>query len=278
MKMKNIFIKFCGFILLVSIFISCTEVVNIDVPNAGPRLVIEASINWEKGTTGNNQTIKLSTSTAYFDSNPDTPVTGAMVMVIKDSDGTQFNFTDQNNGEYITSNFVPEIGASYTLTINYNGNTYQAKETLTGVNSIKRVEQEDGFNEDEYRVKVFIDDPKDEANFYFGEFTQNNVKVPSLAIIDDEFTNGNEAFLLHIDELNTVGTTVNIKVFGVSERFHNYIQLLIEQSGTSGGGGPFQATPAKLNGNCKNINNPDEDVLGYFRLSEFTKTDYTIQP
>ena len=275
--MKNSIIKNSLVIFLISIITSCTKVIDVDVPNGGARLVIEASINWEKGTAGNNQTIKLSTSTAYFDNNPNTPVIGANVSVTKDDDGTQFNFIDQNSGTYNATNFVPEIGKSYTLTINYNGETYQAKETLTGVNTIKRVEQEEGFNDGEYRVKVFFDDPKDIANFYLGEFTQDNLKVPSLAVVDDEFTDGNEAFLLHIDELNTVGTTIDIKVFGISQRFQNYMQLLIEQSGTNGGGGPFQTTPAKLTGNCKNVNNPTEEVLGYFRLSEFTKSSYTIQ-
>ena len=118
--MKNIFIKFSGFILLVCICISCTEVVDVNVPNAGPRLVVEASINWEKGTTGNNQTIKLSTSTAYFDSNPDAPVTGAIVTVIKDNDGTQFNFTDQNNA----------------LAISVKGMSAHSSEPESGVNAI----------------------------------------------------------------------------------------------------------------------------------------------
>ena len=41
-------------------FISCNDVIDVDVPTATPRLVIEASLDWEKGTVGNEQTIKLS--------------------------------------------------------------------------------------------------------------------------------------------------------------------------------------------------------------------------
>jgi len=42
------------------IFTSCTEVIDVEVPEAESRLVIEASLDWEKGTIGNNQTITLS--------------------------------------------------------------------------------------------------------------------------------------------------------------------------------------------------------------------------
>ncbi len=265
------------FIAISTIFSSCTDIVDVDVPNGGARLVIEASINWEKGTAGNNQTIKLSTSTAYFDSNPNVPATGATVTVTKVNDGSQFTFADQNNGDYITSSFVPEIGAVYNLTIVYGGETYTATETLVGFTEINSVTQEEGFNEDEYRVRVLFDDPADEVNYYMGEFIQDNLAVPSLASIRDEFVNGNEAFVLHFDEKNVPGTEVDIKVFGISEQFYFYIEQLIEQSGTQGGGGPFQTTPAQLKGNCVNVNNADEEVLGYFRLSQFARTNYTIQ-
>ncbi len=273
--MKKLIFSLC--IVISTIFSSCTDIVDIDVPNGGARLVIEASINWEKGTVGNEQAIKLSTSTAYFDSNPDAPATGATVTITKENDGSQFVFTDQNNGNYTTTAFVPEVGVAYTLTIIYNGQTYSATETLVGFTQINSVSQEEGFNEDEFRVRVLFDDPINEENYYLGEFVQANLAVPSLASIRDEFVNGNEAFVLHFDEKNVSGTEIDIKVFGISERFYFYIEQLIEQSGTQGGGGPFQTTPAQLKGNCININDPNEEVLGYFRLSQFARTSYTIE-
>lgn len=271
---KSIYILF---ITISTIFSSCTDVVDVDVPNGGARLVVEASIDWEKGTMGNEQTIKLSTSTAFFDSNPNVPVTGATVTVTKENDGSQFIFADQSNGEYTTTSFIPEIGAVYNLNIVYNGETYAASETLIGFTEINSVAQEDGFNEDEYRVRVLFDDPADEVNYYLGEFIQENLAVPSLASVRDEFVNGNEAFVLHFDEKNVPGTEVDIKVFGISEDFYFYIEQLIQLSGTQGGGGPFQTTPAQLKGNCVNVNDSNEEVLGYFRLSQFARTNYTIE-
>ena len=68
-------------LLLFVICFSCEEVVDVDVPNADPRLVIEANIDWEKGTAGNVQTILLSKTTAYFSDNTNVPVIGAIVSV-----------------------------------------------------------------------------------------------------------------------------------------------------------------------------------------------------
>ena len=54
--------------LIVSFLVSgCTDVIEIEVPQEPPRLVIEASIDWKKGTSGRFQTVNLSLSTPYFD-------------------------------------------------------------------------------------------------------------------------------------------------------------------------------------------------------------------
>lgn len=278
--MKSTIIKSSFFLVLIRIFTSCTDVINVDVPNGGARLVVEASINWKKGTLGNNQTIKLSTSTAYFDNKPNVPVKGAKVTVTNDDSGTVFTFADQNNGKYTTTNFIPKIENSYTLSIIYKGKTYLAKETLVGVVPIKRVNQEvrSGFSSEQIRVKVFFDDPINERNYYLGQFKQDNNPNIFLAARQDQFTNGNESFIGYNKKENKTGITVNIKLFGISKQFHNYIEQLILQSGTGGRrGGPFDTTPAQLKGNCKNVNDATEEVLGYFRLSEFSEVRYIIK-
>ena len=78
--MKNYIYKL---LVALSLFMaSCTDVIDLEVPEAPPRLVIEASIDWIKGTEGNEQVVKLSTSTAFFDNLQETPVQGAIVKVI----------------------------------------------------------------------------------------------------------------------------------------------------------------------------------------------------
>ncbi|MEM9681004.1 MAG: DUF4249 domain-containing protein [Bacteroidota bacterium] len=264
-------------LILIGFLSSCTDTVDVDVPNGGARLVVEASINWEKGTSGQTQTIKLSESTAFFDSNPDIPVTGASVVVTKEDDGMQFIFVDQNNGNYITTNFIPEIDQSYTLDILYDGQTYTATETLMSVTEINDIEQtlEGAGDEEEIQIKVFFDDPANIDNYYLGEFNSSVNPLLTLTALSDQFTDGNENFIEFDNEELVTGATVDISIYGISEAYFNYIDILIEQSGETDG--PFQTTPVQLKGNCINLNDPDEEVLGYFRLGEVVRTSYIIE-
>jgi len=264
-------------LIIVGLLNSCTDVIDVKVPNGGARLVVDASINWQKGTLGKIQTIKLRKSTAFFDKNPDVPVTGASVTVTKENDGSVFVFADQNNGSYTATDFVPELNASYTLKILYNGNSYAATETLTAAPVINRVEQkiEGSDGDTEIVLQIFFDDPGDVKNYYLGEFTPSNLPLPSLAVISDKFTDGNENYIEGDDENFVAGTTVGINVYGISKRYYDYLNILIQQSG-SDEGGPFPTTPVQLKGNVTNVDDPNVEVLGYFRLGEFDTTSYTI--
>ena len=273
-------------LLLLSIVLtSCTDVIDVDVPVAAPRLVIEASIDWEKGTLGNNQTIKLSTSTPYFSDQTNNSVAGASVKVINNTDNTEFVFIDQNDGTYSISNFVPIIGNSYTLEVLYDGQVYTAHETFIPVTDIANLYQstEDGFESEALEVNVDFDDPANEENFYLFKFQEQGDLLPELLDISDEFTNGNTMTIFfekgEDEDLNqeefVPGDVVDIKMYGVSEAYSNYIRLLIEQYDSVGD--PFSSTPAALRGNCINPANPDNYAFGYFRLTQVVKASYTFQ-
>lgn len=277
--MKNIimYIKLGALLIIIGLLNSCTDVIDVSVPNGGARLVVDASIKWQKGTSGEIQTIHLSQSTAYFDNNPDVPVTGASVTVTKENDGSTFVFSDQNNGSYRATDFVPELNASYTLEIHYNDNTYTATETLIAAPDINRMEQtiEGSGDDTEIQLQVYFDDPGDLENYYLGEFIPSNLPILALAVISDEFTDGNENFIENDNEDYVAGVTVGVNVYGISQRYYEYLNILIQQSG-SDEGGPFPTTPVQLKGNCTNVNDPKEEVLGFFRLGEFDATSYTI--
>lgn len=270
-------------------FTSCTDVIDVDVSEAAPRLVIEASINWEKGTAGNEQIIKLSTSTPFFDEQINKEVTGASVMITNDNDGTEFIFTDQNNGSYTTTNFIPVLNQSYTLQVVYNNETYIAKETMMSVVDIKDVTQaiEIEGGDEIIEVNLAFDDPENEENFYFIKFKEQGDLLPELYYTSDEFSNGNQINLDFEDNDDEddndnedsngfkPGDIVDINLFGVSEGFYNYIRLLTDQAESDGG--PFSTIPAPLRGNCTNASTPDNYAFGYFRLTQVVSTSYTIQ-
>ncbi len=256
-------------------FSSCEDVIDVDVPNAPPRLVIDASINWFKGTLGNEQVIKLTLSAPYFNEN--VPPANDAIVTITNSDNQVFSFLEiDDTGTYTNNNFIPEIDASYTLSVTYNNEVYSATETLKSVTSVDTIEQKDdgGFSGEEIEIKAFYTDPGNEENFYFYQFKTDT--DTSSEVYDDEFTNGNQIFAFYSNEDLEAGDELTILNYGISERFYKFMFILLQQSGDDSGG-PFETQPATVRGNCINETNPDNFPFGYFRLSEADITTYTIQ-
>ena len=271
--MKKLYIL----IIISLIFSSCEDVVSVDVPTEPPRLVIDAAINWFSGTTGNEQAIKLSLSAPFFDTEIP-PANGANVS-IQDENNNTFNFIeDGTSGIYRNSNFAPVLNQTYELTIIYENETYRATETLLPVAEIEFIEQENegGFSGDEIEIKAFYNDPPNIENFYFFEFTNDIPTIPTLEVYDDEFTDGNEIFAFYSDEDLESGNISTIRNFGVSERFHNFMTILLEQTSVEGGS-PFETQPATVRGNCINTTNPDNFPFGYFRLSQANEFIYLVE-
>ncbi len=265
------------YIVLLVFAYSCEDVIDLELPNSEPKLVIDASIDWFKDTSGNEQSIKLSLTAPFFDI--EIPPANDASVTITDNNNTIFDFIEEGNtGIYVNNTFIPEINGEYNLAIIYNGETYVATETLKPVSEITRVEQnlEGGFSGEETEIKAFFNDPGDEENYYFFEFTPSLPVTPTLDTFKDEFVNGNEIFGLYIEEDLDQGQSVIIRNHGVSERFYEFMFILLQQI-DDGGGGPFETQPATVRGNCINQTNPDNFPLGYFRLSEVDEYIYTIE-
>jgi hypothetical protein len=278
---NNIILLFSVISLLIT---SCTDVIDVEVQNTPPRLTIEASLDWEKGTAGNEQTIKLSTSTPYFDQTTPTAVTGASVKVTNNNSGQEFVFADQNDGRYTTSSFIPVLNQAYILEVIHEGETYTATETLMPVVDITAITQstEKGFSEEDLELNVHFTDPEEETNYYLFRFYEQGDRLPYLETAKDEFVNGNEIswyFEKDDDEENQIeafvpGDVVDITFFGISEGYYNYMALLIEQSE---GVGLFSPIPVALRGNCINQTNPQKYAYGYFRVAQVVRESYTFE-
>ncbi|MCB0463754.1 MAG: DUF4249 domain-containing protein [Flavobacteriaceae bacterium] len=269
--------KKSAILLITILFVSCEDVIDLELNTSKPKLIIEASINWIKGTSGNEQEIKLSLSAPYYDL--ETPPANNALVSIFDTNGNEFQFIEDGaTGIYKNNTFIPVLNAEYSLVINYEGDVYSGTEVLKSVVPIDYVEQKDdgGFTGEETELKAYYTDPENEENYYFFEFSNNFTAYPTLEVYDDEFTDGNQIFGFYTEEDLTTGHEVTIKNHGVSEAFYEYMFILLLQNSEEGGG-PFETTPATVRGNCINETNPDNFPLGYFRLSEVDEITYIVQ-
>ena len=266
-------------ILIIVIFTSsCEDVIDVNLDTAPTQLVVSASIQWKKGTSGNNQKIKLTTTTGYFDTVIPT-VSGADVR-ITNSNNIVFYFNEilPFTGEYGCNNFVPVIDEEYVLSIVLNGQTYTAKETLKSVSSITAITQRNdgGFTGEEIEIKSFFNDPANADNYYMVKTKSSISPLPSYDIFDDSFTQGNENFGLYINENTKTGDKIDITLFGISKRYFEYMRKLTAVAGSTSGG-PFSTAPASVRGNLVNQTDFKNFAFGYFNLSETDYRNYVVQ-
>lgn len=269
---KTIYILF-----IFSLYFSCEDVIDVNLNEAEPRLVIEASINWLKNTPGNEQSIKLSLSAPFFDESVP-PANGATIQ-ITDNNNNTFNFIEEGDtGIYKNTNFIPVIDEDYYLTITYNGEVYTATETLKSVVPIDYVEQinDGGFSGEDIEIKTYFTDPANIDNYYFFEYISDIPVIPTLDVLDDEFIDGNQIFAYYTEEDLESGDEVIMRHFGISEQYYEFMVILLQQ-GSDQGGGPFETQPATVRGNCINTTNADNYPFGYFRLSEVEELIYIVE-
>lgn len=270
-------LKYTTLAIALLLFVGCEEVIDVDLNTAAPRLVIDASINWQKGTDGSVQKIILSTTTDFY-GNVIPKVSGANVS-IKNSENLNYIFSETSNtGEYQCTTFKPIIGETYVLTVVYKGQTYTATETMQSVTPIYSIQQKNdgGFSGEDYEIEVSFEDPMDK-NFYMAKIFPDIYKSPSHQVISDQFTNGNQKSWSFSDEDLKQGTAIAITHYGISEDYYNYMSKLIAVASTSGGGSPFQTPPATVRGNIVNQTDIDNYALGYFSLSEVDHKNYVIK-
>lgn len=275
--MKNIkYILILAMAAIGVLLTSCEDVVDVDLNTAAPRLVIDASIDWVKGTDGGTQIIKLTTTTGFYQET--VPVVSGATVTITNSANTVFDFIeDPGTGNYVCTDFSPVIGETYTLAVFTGGQLYTATETLIGAPEITGVEQQDdgGFSGEDKQIKFFFDDNGATEDHYMTAFETSITAFPEYFVFDDEFTQGQQNFGLFISEDLEAGDQMTFSLYGISEPYMNYMNILIEVA--QGGGGPWSAPPTNVRGNLVNETDHSNFALGYFRLSEVDKMDYVVQ-
>ena len=266
-------------LVFVTVFFSgCEKIIDVNLNNAEPKLVIDAVIKWQKGTTGEEQVIKLSLTNDFF-TNEILPANGASVTVTNSNDEIFTFIENGNTGNYICTNFNPIIGEIYTLEIIYEGEIYTASNPLIATPSILTVQQETvpGFGgNDQIQIKYFYQDNGAENNYYLLGVKNPNKQIPEFGVVSDEFFQGNIMFGFYGSSETEPGITLKLSVQGITFGFYNYMNILTTIGG-SGSGNPFATPPATLRGNIVNQTNSNNFPLGYFHLSEIDEVNYLVQ-
>ncbi|MDZ7614233.1 MAG: hypothetical protein U5K51_11440 [Flavobacteriaceae bacterium] len=94
---------------------------------------------------------------------------------------------------------------------------------------ITRIEQnaDGGFTGEDIEVKFFYDDIPNSSSFYLNKFESPYGVYPEYSVLKDQFFENNEMFGLYSNEDLKAGDRLNFTLFGISENYFNYMNILI---------------------------------------------------
>jgi hypothetical protein len=248
------------FLMPLFVFQGCQKVINVDLNDAAPRIVIEGLINDRRGPYG----ISVTKSGSYFNETTLPAVSDASV-IIKDNSGLIDTLREATPGIYLTGRTRGFPGRTYTLTVIADNIVYTASSTMlshVNIDSLKLVKGEfqrlDFFgntnsNTLNLEVHCFFKDPP-EKNFYRVKvFKNDSINTQSYRLYDDQYTNGEETELRVARP--EAGATYRIELLSIDKATYGYYRTLDDLLYVN----PFfGSTPANPNTNLSN------GALGYF--------------
>lgn len=183
-------------ILILSILIlpvlSCEKVVDINLNDAAPKLIIEGSISDQPASC----IVKLSKTINFDEPNVFPAVKGSFV-TITDNLGHSATLSETEPGVYKVTSYPGISGRTYTISVTAEGNTYMASSTMPERVAIDSLTQ-GSFNMGHFGrsgilkyVKINFTDPAGKSNFYRFRDKVNGRISNTIEIDNDILRDGN---------------------------------------------------------------------------------------
>ncbi|MDG1572538.1 DUF4249 domain-containing protein [Robiginitalea sp. M366] len=289
------------FLLWLPLASGCEDVIEVDTPEAEPRLIVDGLIRVDPAEAYVPVRITLRESAGFFEPVPVTQAENILIQVERfDGDQLIESFTSSLAEETPGSGvYIPDPNATFdqriptvflnaevrfTLQLRHRGRQYLAQTWYQPVAPIDFLVQGRAtlLEGDETEVIVAFTDPGTTVDHYLFQFD------PGLFLVtEDTFYQGQFfQFSYFYEEPIEPGTVKTVELMGADAAFYAYMDELIVQSDQQG---PFQTPAATVRGNLvdvtdidnrdlfDNTGRPDTFPLGYFAIVEVDRAQITIQ-
>lgn len=261
-------------------FVGCEEVVDLDIDQAPPQLVIDGLVTSEDTT----HFVRI-TRSADFYGNGGEDVTDASVQV-SDEIGNIYNYThnpegyDSLNGFYYSDQQYSgrEYGI-YNLDITIGGDSYNASDTLRPITTIDSLQiqiDQDAVDDPDsdgkiYQVLLYAKEPQETTDFYYFKFYRDNVLDASdnVFVFDDKLLGESLNGLpspVHFRE----GEYASVEIYSLTRVQFVYFTDL--GNILNNDGGMFSPPPANPRSNISG------GALGLFQVSGVSRGSILIEP
>lgn len=252
-------------VVFLCFFGSCEEVIELEIDDAPPKIVIEANVS-----EGGNSFVRLSQTTKLYEDARNRHLEKFAEVWVVRSDGAVIPFIPTSEqGLYVTQNIHHIVSNyTYTLYVHIEGEFYTAEEymhpyievdsTGTGVRRI--------FNDDIYYASLRFQDPLGVENYYRYDVAINNGDFLFNSVLNDRFNDGLEVVheILSPEENLSTGDVMRVRRSVISKPVYQYWNDLQSVN-------PGSVAPANPRSNISN------GALGYFSASSSRIYDFTIR-
>jgi Domain of unknown function (DUF4249) len=259
--------------LAIIFFSSCTDIIELDLKESEPRVIIEATLN----ATDSTCSVSVTTSSAFYDTTAAEGVTGMDVVLTKNgispvllgeitpgnyfaenivadsSDVFSISLTDKDGVVYTASGKTPTVPGQF-LTL-FASMSDQAQHTDSAGNVVKFL----------FGLCYWFDTPIEENYYRFKIFKNNEYLARSYNFVDDKSAIG-DTMQTGLSEFFIEGDTVTIQLLSINkESFDYFLELQEVISAGSNSTTPFNP-----------IGNFDNDALGYFCIQHVVSQDFIV--
>lgn len=262
--MKNI-TKTLFIILLPIFFFACEDVIEVDLENAEPVLVVDAKLY---NTPFVPATVNLTESTEYFGEFQYNTVSGAEVKISNLAGDTTVTLEESPDmpGTY-TANFFGTSGNTYRLEIIRDGEVYTAESEMPQTVSIDSLtaapepsfpyqQQYNEEGEKNYFLHCYTTNPPDVRNFMQFILYINRKPIKSFELFEDRYIDGQSFDYYFFEESINPGDTAMVELRSMNKEGFQYINAL-SSAAIEGAGGP-PTTPFNPKSNISG------NTLGFF--------------
>lgn len=245
------------FLISLLVLSSCEDVIELDLDSAATQLVIEGTL--DAGTQ--IATVHLTQTNDFYDQAPPTGVTGAVVL-LQNQSGVEYRLLETATGTYTAENIVANPEDQFTLSIEMEGQSYEATATVPQVVPLAAIETLEGgrvpfggSEEGNIQLSANWEDPAGTENFYrLRSYVDGVLQTANYTVLSDNaFGDGND-FTVPLRERFNENTTVTLELLSTDETYYNYF-LQVSSVASEGGAATTPFNP---------VGNFGSDVLGYF--------------
>ena len=249
------------------LFVSCEDIIDVNLNTADPHLVIEGTITNYPGP----YSIKITRTTDYFNPTENSGVSNAVVN-ITDSEGNFETLIESTPGVYQTSTMQGVIGRTYYLYVNVNGQEYEASSYMPDTTSIDFISYDKATTfqgePDDYYFITYFHDLIDVENYYRLKLYVNSELSNIIFLTNDEWQDGKDITFGMLAEKAVVNDTIVIELMNIDTKVYDYyttLNSILEDMFI------FSTSPANPNSNISN------GVLGYFGAYSYTRDTVIIE-